>query len=167
MEICLVRHAIAGERGAPGYEDDSRRSLTPQGRARMEEAAAGLVRLFTPQVVLTSPMVRAMETAEVLRKAYGLGKPRTCDALATGDHDGVLAALEETDAGSIALVGHEPWTSELLSYLLTGERSRMAAVFKKGAAALVRSAADPAPGNCWLEWLIQPGALRKIGQTGG
>lgn len=167
MEICLVRHGIAVERGAPGFEDDSRRPLTPQGRARMEEAATGLKRLFTPQVLLTSPLVRAVETADILRKAYGLGKPRVCEALASGDHDGVLAALEEADAGAVALVGHEPWTSELLSYLLTGERAGMAAVFKKGAAALVRSAADPAPGNCWLEWLLQPNALRRLGQAGG
>ena len=132
----------------------------------MEEAAAGLKRLFTPQVVLTSPIVRAAETAEILRRAYGLGKPRECEALATGDHDGVLAALAETDAGAVALVGHEPWMSELLSYLVTGERAGMPAVFKKGAAALVRCAADPAPGNCWLEWLIQPGVLRKLGQVG-
>lgn len=167
MEICLIRHAIAVERGSPGSEDDFKRQLTLQGRARMEEAASGLKRLFTPQLVLTSPLVRAVETAEILRKAYGLGKPRECEALATGDHDGVLAALEEADAGTVALVGHEPWTSELLSYLLTGERAGMAAVFKKGAAALVRSAADPAPGNCWLEWLVQPGALRRLGQAGG
>lgn len=167
MEICLVRHAIAVERGTPGYEDDATRTLTAPGRARMEEAAAGLKRLFTPQIVLTSPIVRAAETAEILRKAYGLGKPRVCEALATGDHDGVLAALEEADAGSVALVGHEPWTSELLSYLLTGDRAGMAAVFKKGAAGLVRCAADPAPGNCWLEWLVQPGALRRLGQAGG
>ena len=167
MEICLVRHAVAVERGTPGFDDDFQRPLTPQGRARMEEAAAGLKRLFTPQVLLTSPLVRAVETAEVLRKVYRLGKAKECEALATGDHDGVLAALEEADAGSVVLVGHEPWTSELLSYLLTGERAGMAAVFKKGAAALVRSAADPAPGNCWLEWLVQPGALRRLGQAGG
>ncbi|MCL4241604.1 MAG: phosphohistidine phosphatase SixA [Dehalococcoidia bacterium] len=167
MEICLVRHGIAVERGAPEYADDATRPLTAPGRVRMEEAAAGLKRLFTPQMVLTSPMVRAAETAEILRKAYGLGKVRICEGLATGDHAAVLAALEEADAGSVALVGHEPWTSELLSYLLTGERSGMASVFKKGAAALVRCPADPAPGNCWLEWLVQPGALRRLGQAGG
>lgn len=167
MDICLVRHAVAVERGSTGFEDDALRPLTAQGRARMVEAAAGLKRLLTPQVILTSPLVRAAETAEILRKAYGLGKPRVCDALATGDHDGVLTAIEEADAGAIALVGHEPWMSELLAYLLTGDRAGMAAVFKKGAAALVGSAAEPAPGHCWLEWLIQPGALRRLGQPGG
>lgn len=167
MDICLVRHAVAVERGSPGFEDDAKRPLTPQGRARMVEAAGGLKRLFTPQVILTSPLVRAAETAEILRKGYGLGKPRVCDALATGDHDRVLAAIEEADAGAVALVGHEPWMSELLAYLLTGDRTGMASIFKKGAAALVVSAADPAPGNCWLEWLIQPGTLRRLGQSGG
>lgn len=167
MEICLVRHGIAVERGAPGYTDDATRPLTAAGRARMEEAAAGLKRLFTPQIVLTSPLVRAVETAEILRRAYRLGKVRICEGLATGDHAVVLADLEEADAGSVALVGHEPWTSELLSYLLTGERSGMASVFKKGAAGLVRCPADPAPGNCWLEWLVQPAALRSLAQGRG
>ncbi len=165
MEICLVRHAVAVERGTPGFEDDSRRPLTPQGRARMVEAAGGLKRLFTPQVILTSPLVRAVETADILRKCYGLGKPRECEALATGDHNRVLADIAEADAGAIALVGHEPWMSELLAYLLTGDRTGMTAVFKKGAAALVGSPAEPAPGNCWLEWLIQPAALRRLGQS--
>jgi phosphohistidine phosphatase len=167
VEICLVRHAVAVERGSPGFEDDATRPLTPQGRARMLEAATGLKRLFTPQVILTSPLVRAAETAEILRKGYRLGNPRVCDALATGDHDGVLAAIEEAGASAIALVGHEPWMSELLAYLLTGDRAGMTAIFKKGAAALAGSAAEPAPGNCWLEWLIQPAALRRLGQSEG
>lgn len=165
MEICLVRHAIAVERGTPGYEDDSRRELTAEGRVRMIEAAAGLRRVFTPQTILTSPLVRAAETAEILRKAYGLGKARVCEALASDDCDAVLRALEEVDADAVALVGHEPWMSELLSYLLTGAAGGMTATFKKGAAALVMSEGPPRPGECWLEWLSQPGMLRRMGRA--
>ncbi|HMO95670.1 MAG TPA: histidine phosphatase family protein [Tepidiformaceae bacterium] len=164
MDILLVRHGIAVERGTPGYEDDSLRPLTPAGRERMVEAARGLERLFTPQAILTSPLVRAAQTADILQAVYRLGKPQTCRELANGDHPGVIARLEECDAGSIALVGHEPWMGELLSLLLSGYVSAVEATFKKGACALVRTS-DLRPGNCWLEWLIQPAALRRIAQA--
>lgn len=164
MDILLVRHAIAVERGTKGYEDDSVRPLTPAGRQRMLEAAHGLERIFTPQAIFTSPMVRAAQTAEILQGVYHLGKPRVCDALGTGDHASLLSVLEDSDVGSVALVGHEPWMSELLSLLLTGYVTSLNATFKKGACALVRCD-DLRPGNCWLEWLIQPAALRRIAQA--
>jgi phosphohistidine phosphatase len=164
VDILLVRHGIAVERGTAGYEDDASRPLTTAGRERMFEAARGLERLATPQAILTSPLVRASQTAEILQRVYRLGKPQVCEELATGDHRGVIARLEEYDAGSIALVGHEPWMSELLSLLLTGYVSAVSANFKKGACALVRTG-DLQPGNCWLEWLIQPAALRRIAQA--
>ncbi len=165
MDILLVRHGIAVERGTKGYEDDAARPLTPAGRERMLEAARGLERIFTPQVIFTSPLVRAAQTAEILQSVYRLGKTRTCEALATGDHPALIQALDEGDVGSVALVGHEPWMSELLSLLITGYVSTLSATFKKGACALVRTE-DLQPGNCWLEWLIQPAALRRMAQTG-
>lgn len=164
MDILLVRHGIAVERGTRGYEDDAKRPLTPAGRQRMVEAARGLERVFTPQAIFTSPLVRAAQTAEILQGVYQLGKPRVCEALGTGDHQGLISALEESDVGSVALVGHEPWMSELLSLLLTGYVSAVSTNFKKGACALVRCD-DLRPGNCWLEWLIQPAALRRMAQT--
>jgi phosphohistidine phosphatase len=164
VDILLVRHGIAVERGTRGYEDDAARPLTSAGRERMFEAARGLERLFTPQVIFTSPILRATQTAEILRSVYQLGKPRVCDALGTGDHLALISALEEGDVGSVALVGHEPWMSELLSLLLTGYVSAVSTNFKKGACALVRTD-DLRPGNCWLEWLIQPAALRRMAQA--
>jgi phosphohistidine phosphatase len=161
VDILLVRHGIAVERGTQGYQDDGLRPLTAAGRQRMLEAAGGLERLFTPQAIFTSPLVRAAQTAEVLQSVYHLGKPRVCEALGTGDHASLISTLEESEIGSVALVGHEPWMSELLSLLLTGYVSAVAATFKKGAAALVRTD-DLRPGNCWLEWLIQPAALRRM-----
>lgn len=161
MDLLLVRHGIAVERGALG--DDRLRPLTPEGRERMVEAARGLARLVTPEVVLSSPWLRAVQTAEVLREAYGLGRVRVCDALASADYDAVVEAANETEASPVALVGHEPWMSELLAYLLCGDPAGMSATFKKGGAALVRAAGEVRAGGCWLEWLIQPGALRRIG----
>ena len=69
MELCLVRHAIAVERGSKGYQDDRARPLTPEGRKRMAQAALGLKSLVQPEAVLTSPILRAMKIDD--RYAHG------------------------------------------------------------------------------------------------
>lgn len=162
MEICLVRHAVAVERGTAGYEDDALRPLTPRGRDRMVTAARGLHRLFAPEVVVTSPLVRARETADILLAEYGLHKARVSDALATGDNAQFLEELDDIDADRVMLVGHEPYMSATLSWLLSGDQARVSTVFKKGAAALVGCTGAPRPGGCWLEWLLPPAALRAM-----
>lgn len=163
MRICLVRHAIAGERDAAKYPDDGLRPLTPEGRTRMAEAARGLRTLFVPQAILTSPLLRAEQTADILLKAYGLHKARRCEALVTGDDEQLLKDISDVDAENVLLVGHEPHMSGSLAFLLTGEQAGMAATFKKGAAALVACEGEPGPGTCTLEWLLQPAALRGLG----
>ncbi len=162
MELCLVRHAIAVQRGDPRYEDDALRPLTARGRARMESAAAGLRTLFTPQVILTSPLVRAQQTAEVLLLAYGMSHARVCQALATGDNQQLQADLDDLEAERIMLVGHEPHISTTLSWLLVGSSAQARTTFRKGAAALVSCEGEASRGACTLEWLIQPGVLRAI-----
>ena len=165
MKICLVRHAIAVERGSPGYEDDGLRPLTGRGRARMVAAAEGLRRLLTPEAVLTSPLVRARETAAILADAFGTARPRTCEPLATGDHVALVAEISELDAGTIVCVGHEPHISGQLSFLLAGDTGSVAAPFRKGGAALVTCEAGPVAGSCWLEWMATPAMLRSIGSA--
>lgn len=168
MEICLVRHAIAMERGTAGYEDDALRPLTARGKARMELAARGLHRLFTPEIIVTSPLIRARQTADILIAEYGLHKARVGEALATGDNARFLADLDDIDAGRVMLVGHEPHLSMTLSWLLAGDQSLVSTVFKKGAAGLASCTGKPRPGGCWLEWLLQPSALRAMaGQVPG
>lgn len=167
MEICLVRHAIAVERGTPGYEDDGKRPLTPKGHEKMEEAAAGLATLVTPQVVISSPLVRAWQTAEILVLQYRLPPPRPLEALASGDDEALVRALQEMEGGTVMLVGHEPHISRTLSFLLTGDPDAVAALFKKGAAALLSCPGEAHPGECALEWLLQPAALRRLAHSPG
>jgi phosphohistidine phosphatase len=157
----MVRHAIAHERGS-AYPDDALRPLTPEGRAKMAEAAAGLAKLFRPEVILTSPLVRARETADIVREACGAPPAKELDALASGDHRALVAAANETGALRVMAVGHQPWMSELLSYLLAGESHAMVGEFKKGAAALVSAEQRLEPGACLLAWLLQPAALRAM-----
>jgi phosphohistidine phosphatase len=166
MDVCLVRHAIAVDRGTPGYEDDYARPLTADGRKRMELAAAGLAKLFVAEVILTSPLIRASQTAEVLHEQFQCPVKR-CDALGRDDHSGVIEALRARTEARVALVGHEPWMSGLLAVLLTGSDDAFRTEFKKGAAALVSSVGPPIAGGLTLQWFMTPSALRRIGQSRG
>ena len=165
MELCLLRHAIAVDRGTPGFEDDDLRPLTPDGARRFKQAARGLASLVTPQVILTSPLVRARQTAEILMDTYRLPNLHLSDALANGDCAALLRDVAEVEAQSVIVVGHEPHISGLLSYLLADNESRIGATFKKGAAALVTCVDEPEAGACRLEWLLQPAALRKLAHS--
>jgi phosphohistidine phosphatase len=164
VDICLVRHAIAVERGTPGYEDDFARALTAEGRKRMELAAAGLARLFAAEVILTSPLVRAAQTADVLHDQFRC-PVKGCDALGRGDHSAVITDLRSRPEERVALVGHEPWMSGLLAVLLTGSEGTFQTEFKKGGAALVSSVGPPVAGDLTLQWFMTPSALRRIGQS--
>jgi phosphohistidine phosphatase len=160
--LCLVRHGLAGERG-PQWPDDRLRPLTAEGRAKMKAAAAGLATLIAPQLILTSPLVRAAQTAEIVADALPGVPVRTCDALANGDHAALLAeAAAAGDGALVVAVGHEPSISEALSWLLTGDASAATFDVKKGAAALVTFAGAPAAGAGTLEWLLPPKTLRAL-----
>lgn len=157
MELCLVRHGIAVERGSAGYTNDASRPLTDEGRERMGQVAAGLARLWTPELVVSSPLVRARETAEILQAAWGNPRMRFSEALATGDHDELFEDMADMDGERVAVVGHEPWISGLLSLVLSGDTSLVRSPFKKGGAALVRFAEGAAgPGAGELAWFLPP-----------
>lgn len=162
MELCLVRHAIAEKRG-PQYPDDGLRPLTAEGRDKMALAAKGLRRLWTPELLYTSPLLRAAETAEIIEREYGGLTTVAQPSIAQGPRP-MLELLQEAEAQRVMVVGHEPHLSELLALLLTGETYRMTARFKKGAAALV-TANQLLPERATLEWLLQPAALREIGAS--
>ena len=132
-ELYLIRHGVAEERG-DAWPDDSKRPLTEEGMSRMRKAARGLSRLgILFDIVLTSPLVRARQTAEIV--AGGLAPRPTLaniDALAPGG--GFAALMTELEKHvrkpRIALVGHEPDIGEL-GARLTGLRRSIE--FKKGA----------------------------------
>jgi phosphohistidine phosphatase len=161
--LYLVRHAIAAERG-PNYPDDRERPLTSEGIARFKRVVEGLKEFdVKPEIVLTSPLVRAMHTAELLVAGVG-GKPRveTLEALAPGGRMAqVLEAIAKFSKRShhIALVGHEPDLGELAVRLL---RSRGTIEFKKGAVCCIELDGATPTGPGALKWLLPPRALRKL-----
>jgi len=117
IEIVLVRHAIAFERDRAHWPDDRERPLSPEGKEKFRKAAAGLTR-WLPDVdwVLTSPLTRARETAEILEEIGGWPQVRSCPELAPqSSPTAVLAMLKALKAKHVALIGHEPHLSALLS----------------------------------------------------
>jgi len=161
-ELFLIRHGLAEERG-DAWPDDTKRPLTEEGMARLRKEARGLARLgVTLDVVLTSPLVRARQTAEIVAAGFD---PRphvaTIDSLAPGaPYAAVIADLEKhLRKGRIALVGHEPALGELAARLI-GTRHPMA--FKKGAVCRIDVDTLPPAGPGSLRWFLTPKVLRAI-----
>ncbi len=168
MDLYIVRHAIAVERGDPAYPWDDDRPLTPEGIHKFRLAAKGLERLgVRPDRILSSPLLRARQTAEIFRDAVQphMDIEATPHLKPDADFGKSLGAVAVPGVKSVAVVGHEPHLSGFASYLLCGPSHSASLVFRKGAAAMVRFPAEPAPGLGFLEWLLQPGALRRVAET--
>jgi phosphohistidine phosphatase len=163
MRLLIVRHAIAAERGAPGMSDDER-PLTPEGKKRFRIVAKGLARIMPPpDVLFTSPLIRARQTAEIAARAWGGIKPATLEALSTGDVDGLAEALAARVAGeTVAVVGHEPHVSALLARLI-GSSHADRFPFRKGGVALVDLPGRLKDGG-QLVWFLPPKALRALAE---
>jgi phosphohistidine phosphatase len=158
VNVVLVRHAIAEER-RPGLRDAARK-LTPEGREKLEQVAKGLKRLgVVPDRILTSPLVRAAETAAVLAEVLAPDlRPETCEALAPGQPpEDVVDALPEVK--TVFLVGHEPDLGELASWLLTGATDGVRLPFRKAGVAAI----ELAEGEGTLRWMLAPRQLRALG----
>lgn len=165
MILYVVRHAIAED--APAGGDDGARRLTSAGRRKMKAAAAGLRELgVAPAVVLTSPLVRALETARiVVAVLHRAPAPRELPALApdVAPADTLKALRVFGRSQHVMIVGHEPNLSRTIALLLTGAVDGAAIELKKGACAALELTAF-APGGATLRWLLQPRALRRVGR---
>src|SRR3954468_10908393 len=161
-EIYLIRHGLAEERG-DAWPDDTKRPLTEEGMSRMRKSVRGLARLgVAMDAVLTSPLVRARQTAEIV--VAGLSsRPSlvTIKSLAPeGTVADVIADLEKhAKKPRIALVGHEPSIGELAARLVG---SRHSIEFKKGAIAPIDLEQIPPSGPGDLRWFLTPKLLRAV-----
>jgi phosphohistidine phosphatase len=163
IHLYLVRHAIAEERGE-NWPDDTKRPLSDEGRVRMAKQVAGLEAMEVRiEEVLTSPLVRTRQTAEIL--AQGLSsRPKVTNftALAPG-HSAkeMLSALKDYGRRSrIAMVGHEPGLGDLIAALI-GTRNPI--TFKKVGVALVKvDRLPPDAGSGALCWFVTPKILRGL-----
>lgn len=134
MDIFILRHGIAAERDARRYPDDDQRPLTSEGRKKLRRIAAFLKdRGYRFDLVLTSPLVRARQTAEIVASILGLEDhlQETPHLSPGGDPRRLIAEISVHKAGSVLLVGHEPYLSCLISVLLSG-REGLEINLKKG-----------------------------------
>ena len=136
MNLYIVRHAIAVQRGTPGYDDDSQRPLTGKGRKKMEKIVKGLHQLDVEfDLILTSPYVRAHDTAEILASEFKMKDKIdfTDNLIPPGDFDQLVDEINEKyDVNSLALVGHEPMLSKFISWLTTGNTETRITLKKGG-----------------------------------
>jgi phosphohistidine phosphatase len=153
MRLCLIRHAIA-EDARPGLCDEAR-ALTAKGRERFAKEVRGLERLgFRFERLVHSPLRRARETAELLAPlSEGELVPSALLAEAPG------AELVASLAGAeLALVGHEPWLTELAG-LLIGAPAGLE--LKKGGVLVLEG--QPRAGGMQLVQALAPATLRALG----
>ncbi len=158
IELYLVRHGIAAERG-PRWPDDGQRPLTGKGIARFREVVRGLAALdLAIDVVLTSPLLRAAQTAALL--AEGLDprpEVRITDALVPGATLRALSvAIARAKRRRIACVGHEPGLGQLAAHFVGASRPLE---FKKGGVCRIDLDGSEGPGH--LAWFAPPRLLRR------
>jgi len=164
VKLVLIRHGRAQDRIL--LQRDHARSLTAQGRRRMRLAGRGLRTLLPDlDVLATSPLVRACQTAEIVARVYDHAPGITrLPALKPGQPlRAVLAWLrEQPPEATVALVGHEPDLGRLISWLLSGRQTSFVQ-FKKGGAALLEFSHVPRAGNGTLVWLLSATQLAEFG----
>ena len=166
MELYLLRHAIAEERGSGAYPDDSKRPLTAKGVRRMRRIAEGMLALeLSFDAILSSPYARARQTAEIVARVFDAEKIlEFTDELAVGGDGEKLVDHITTDypvVSRLLLVGHEPFMSSFISMLVSGDQSLSVTMKKGGLCKLIVDYLQY--GRCaTLEWLLAPAHLVRI-----
>jgi phosphohistidine phosphatase len=160
LELYLIRHGVAAERGED-YPDDSKRPLTSEGIARLRKEAKALEALDVSfDQILSSPLVRARQTADVFAEAMKAPIANTDALTPAGSPAHVIQELgKHMRKARIALVGHEPNMGELAAHLIG---SKVPLSFKKGAICRIDFAIFPPKGKGALMWFVTPRMLRKL-----
>ncbi|MFZ0245914.1 phosphohistidine phosphatase SixA [Candidatus Binatus sp.] len=164
MMLYILRHATAEEAASSG--DDGARKLTERSKEKMRGAAAGLRAMVLKfDAILTSPLVRAAETAEIVSAAYeNTPPPQVLPALATGvtAADAVAALRAFAKHGEVMIVGHEPQLSAVASILLTGAGDAAHMKLKTGGCIAIDLPARFERGGGELRWMLTHRQLRQM-----
>ena len=173
MRVLVIRHAHAAPQGAG--VPDAERPLTSEGERRFRAAARGLARIVTPDVLLTSPLRRARQTAAIASAAWGALDATPEPALASGNLTEIFDALEaHPPDATVALIGHEPTVSTLVAELTRANGAASTdrdppISFTPGAAALleVDSIARRSGRLVWFHTEASAAALGGVGRSRG
>lgn len=167
MKLFLVRHGIAVENNAPGVTGDNNRSLSEGGFVRTRAAAGGAARAgIRPERILTSPLLRAHQTAEIFASALDVATVEKVDELVPeGDVGDLLFWLSrQPPSDALMLVGHMPSLAILMSVLLCGTDENILHLKKAGICRLTLEDGI-LPGTAYLDWLLPPKLLRLLAPT--
>jgi len=164
-EIYLLRHGIALLPGSPGHEDKDR-PLTPEGKVQIREVAKAILAMGVSfDLILSSPYLRAQQTAEIVAETLNPGFPLKFSKhlVPHGDPEILISEINRIygSKNKILLVGHEPFLSSLISRLISGNDHCVIEMKKGGLAKL--SSGKLKHGLCaTLEWLIGPKHLSML-----
>jgi phosphohistidine phosphatase len=167
MKLYLLRHALALEPGTRGITRDADRPLAPEGERKTRRTAEAMQALeLSFDLILSSPFLRARQTAEIIANAFNAKKLLEFSAtLAPGGSFRKLIACLNHDQPpriSVLLVGHEPYLSDLIALLVFGQE-QSGVVMKKGGLCGLAIEGTLKPARCAaLEWLLTPRQLRLI-----
>lgn len=166
MELYLLRHGIATERGKRIRGGDTQRPLTPKGRRKMCRIAKAMRRLdLSFDLILSSPLLRARQTADIVVEEFKLvGRYKLSSALTPeGEPRDLIRDLKRLHRRTrkVLLVGHEPYLSNLMATMLTGHPV-LDVNLRKGGFCLL-SIDSLQYGRCaTLVWLLAPRQMTKI-----
>jgi len=165
MEILLIRHAKAESRDAAAWPDDDLRPLTAEGRTEQRGATRAMKKMGVRfDFLVTSPLQRARETADIVAKGYRWPElPQVAEELGHGYAVAAIVKLlaKFPPGATVALVGHEPDLSSLAGALVTRDGRLNIAVKKSGVVGIAFDGpADEGKGT--LLFHLKPGHLRKL-----
>jgi phosphohistidine phosphatase len=163
MDLYIVRHGIAIDRQDPKCPPDPERYLTEEGIDKAKQVARGVVALgVTADLLISSPYVRAMQTAEIFASALGYSrqKIRRSDLLLPGAEPSMLfrELAKDKHSSSIFVFGHAPHLDELITAALANKHN-ISSLKKAGVAALKLKRISPPSAE--LLWLATPRLLRR------
>lgn len=166
-QIIVIRHAPAEDRETAHRQGrpDAERALTDEGRAKMKHVAAGLRRgVEHLDLIASSPLKRAVETAVIVADAFSPLTYVQCEALVPQAHpEELFDWLRSEGHGCVAVVGHDPDLSAWVSWALTGDTIPLLR-FKKGGACLLEFPSGKwRAGEAILQWLLTPTQLAQLG----
>ena len=168
MRLVLMRHGEAGDADPARWPDDRDRPLTDEGRHEHAQVAEGLRRMGVSfDRILTSPLVRARETARITARAYGGAlEPEETELLGDrAEPARIVAALAALDAKSLLCVGHEPTLSRLSAILISRDGSARVEIRKSGVA-VIDFGGPVGSGRGVLALHLRPAELTRLAGAG-
>lgn len=167
MDVILIRHAKAGDADPNTWPDDHQRPLTAEGVAEQRSAARAMKKMgISFEFLVTSPLVRAVQTAEVVAEVYRWKEPpQVAEELGTSCTAAAVVKLlaKFPPDATVGLVGHEPSFSRVAAALI-GKSGDAAIELKKSGVVGIAFEGHPAQGAGTLLYHLKPGHLRKIGK---